>query len=45
MIAERAGQNFSLLILDEVFGSLDEARDSTSWSCCADCRTGSSRSF
>ena len=26
MIAERAGQNFSLLILDEVFGSLDEAR-------------------
>lgn len=26
MIAERAGQAFSLLILDEVFGSLDEAR-------------------
>jgi exonuclease SbcC len=26
MIAERAGQNFSLLILDEVFGSLDESR-------------------
>jgi exonuclease SbcC len=26
MIAERAGQQFSLLILDEVFGSLDEAR-------------------
>lgn len=26
MIAERAGQNFSLLILDEVFGSLDDAR-------------------
>jgi exonuclease SbcC len=26
MIAERAGQNFSLLILDEIFGSLDEAR-------------------
>jgi exonuclease SbcC len=26
MIAERAGQTFSLLILDEVFGSLDEAR-------------------
>jgi exonuclease SbcC len=26
MIAERAGQVFSLLILDEVFGSLDEAR-------------------
>src|SRR5204863_5286926 len=26
MIAERAGQPFSLLILDEVFGSLDEAR-------------------
>jgi exonuclease SbcC len=26
MIAERAGQSFSLLILDEVFGSLDEAR-------------------
>ena len=25
MIAERAGQAFSLLILDEVFGSLDEA--------------------
>jgi exonuclease SbcC len=24
MIADRAGQNFSLLILDEVFGSLDE---------------------
>lgn len=26
MIAERAGQPFSLLILDEVFGSLDEVR-------------------
>lgn len=26
MIAERAGQQFSLLILDEVFGSLDDAR-------------------
>ena len=26
MIAERSGQSFSLLILDEVFGSLDEAR-------------------
>jgi exonuclease SbcC len=26
MIAERAGQPFSLLILDEVFGSLDEGR-------------------
>jgi exonuclease SbcC len=26
MIAERAGQAFSLLILDEVFGSLDDAR-------------------
>jgi exonuclease SbcC len=26
MIAERAGQAFSLLVLDEVFGSLDEAR-------------------
>jgi exonuclease SbcC len=26
MIAERAGQTFSLLILDEVFGSLDESR-------------------
>jgi len=26
MIAERAGQSFSLLILDEIFGSLDEAR-------------------
>jgi DNA repair protein SbcC/Rad50 len=26
MIAERAGHAFSLLILDEVFGSLDEAR-------------------
>jgi exonuclease SbcC len=26
MIADRAGQSFSLLILDEVFGSLDEAR-------------------
>jgi exonuclease SbcC len=26
MIAERAGQSFSLLILDEVFGSLDELR-------------------
>ena len=26
MIAERAGQRFSLLILDEVFGSLDEER-------------------
>ena len=26
MIAERAGQPFSVLVLDEVFGSLDEAR-------------------
>jgi exonuclease SbcC len=26
MIAERAGQQFSLLVLDEVFGSLDESR-------------------
>ena len=26
MIAERAGQPFSLLVLDEIFGSLDEAR-------------------
>ncbi|HJU73288.1 MAG TPA: SMC family ATPase [Gemmatimonadaceae bacterium] len=26
MIADRAGLNFSLLVLDEVFGSLDEAR-------------------
>ena len=26
MLAERAGQNFSLLMLDEVFGSLDENR-------------------
>ena len=26
MLAERAGQHFSLLILDEVFGSLDEGR-------------------
>lgn len=26
MIAERAGQAFSLLVLDEVFGSLDDAR-------------------
>jgi exonuclease SbcC len=26
MIAERAGQVFSLLILDEIFGSLDEVR-------------------
>jgi exonuclease SbcC len=26
MIAERAGQTFSLLILDEVFGSLDDVR-------------------
>ncbi|HEU4997243.1 MAG TPA: SMC family ATPase [Gemmatimonadaceae bacterium] len=26
MIAERAGQSFSLLVLDEVFGSLDDAR-------------------
>ena len=26
MIAERAGQPFSLLILDEIFGSLDESR-------------------
>jgi exonuclease SbcC len=26
MIAERAGQPFSLLVLDEVFGSLDETR-------------------
>lgn len=29
MIAERAGQAFSLLILDEVFGSLDENRRSS----------------
>jgi exonuclease SbcC len=29
MIADRAGQNFSLLILDEVFGSLDESRRET----------------
>jgi DNA repair protein SbcC/Rad50 len=28
MIAERAGQAFSLLILDEVFGSLDQSRRS-----------------
>ena len=26
MIAERAGQSFSLLVLDEIFGSLDDAR-------------------
>jgi exonuclease SbcC len=26
MIAERAGQSFSLLVLDEIFGSLDETR-------------------
>ncbi len=26
LIAERAGQSFSLLVLDEVFGSLDESR-------------------
>ncbi|MDO8502834.1 MAG: SMC family ATPase [Gemmatimonadaceae bacterium] len=26
MIAERSGQSFSLLILDEIFGSLDESR-------------------
>jgi exonuclease SbcC len=26
MIAERAGQSFSLLVLNEVFGSLDESR-------------------
>ena len=26
MIADRAGQAFSLLILDEIFGSLDESR-------------------
>ena len=26
MIAERAGQSFSLLILDEIFGSLDDSR-------------------
>ena len=26
MIAERAGQSFSLLVLDEVFGSLDDVR-------------------
>jgi DNA repair protein SbcC/Rad50 len=26
MIADRAGQAFSLLVLDEVFGSLDESR-------------------
>ena len=26
MIAERAGQSFSLLVLDEVFGSLDDSR-------------------
>ena len=29
MIAERAGQPFSLLILDEIFGSLDEMRRSS----------------
>jgi DNA repair protein SbcC/Rad50 len=29
MIADRAGQRFSLLILDEVFGSLDEIRRGT----------------
>jgi exonuclease SbcC len=29
MIAERAGQPFSLLILDEIFGSLDEAHRSS----------------
>jgi DNA repair protein SbcC/Rad50 len=29
MIAERAGQPFSLLILDEIFGSLDELRRSS----------------
>jgi exonuclease SbcC len=28
MLAERAGQSFSLLLLDEVFGSLDEGRRS-----------------
>lgn len=28
MLAERAGQHFSLLLLDEVFGSLDEGRRS-----------------
>jgi exonuclease SbcC len=28
MLAERAGQNFSLLMLDEVFGSLDDVRRS-----------------
>jgi len=28
MLAERAGQSFSLLMLDEVFGSLDEGRRS-----------------
>ena len=26
MIADRAGQSFSLLVLDEVFGSLDDTR-------------------
>jgi exonuclease SbcC len=26
MIADRAGQSFSLLVLDEVFGSLDDVR-------------------
>jgi exonuclease SbcC len=26
MIADRAGQSFSLLVLDEVFGSLDDER-------------------
>ena len=45
MIAERAGQSFSLLILDEVFGSLDEARRAQCRRAAArGCRTASSRS-
>ena len=45
MIAERAGQAFSLLILDEVFGSLDESRRAERGRAAArGCRTGSSRS-
>ena len=43
MIADRAGQSFSLLVLDEVFGSLDDTRRTMSWRCFKTSRTGSNR--
>ena len=44
MIAERAGQPLSLLVLDEIFGSLDEDRRSPWWTCSAAWPTASPRS-